>query len=93
MEEKRGRRCCLQGSQSDFGLGEAHYIDIDGLRLSKESQFNIRPNVSWVLCERVSRQIYANALQRPREIPRGFVGVKPQPESLILAQNERWRQA
>ena len=53
----------------------------------------IRSNVSWVLSERVSRQIYANALQLPREIPRGFVGVKPQLESLILAQNERWRQA
>ncbi len=68
-------------------------IDIDGLRLSMESQFNIRPNVSWVLCERVSRQIYANALQRPIRLRMGFVGIEPQPESLILAQNERWRQA
>jgi len=39
-------------------------IDIDGLRLSMESQFNTAQR-ELGLCERVSRQIYANALQRP----------------------------
>ena len=92
MEEKRGRRCCLPGFGTTLRSWLEPIFDIDGLRLSKESQF-IRAQRELGSCERVSRQIYANALQRPIRLRMGFVGIEPQPESLILAQNERWRQA
>jgi len=50
---------------SIFGSGQAWMPnDIDGLRLSMESQFYFARRESGII-ERVSRQIYANALQRP----------------------------
>jgi len=55
------------------GFARTH-TTYDGLRFSMESQFYGRP-VMPDKQERASRQIYANALQRPRVFPRGFVGV------------------
>jgi hypothetical protein len=54
----------LAASSQGFGLAQMHN-DNDGLRFSMESQFYVLPGVSRVLYERASRQIYANALQRP----------------------------